>query len=237
MAIKENDFVEINYTGKVKDGGEVFDTTNEALAKEHQIHNPRASYKPVIICVGKAQLLKGIDNALIGKEPGTFTIELTPEDAFGKKDAKLMQMIPMNKFKEQNIKPMPGLRLNIDNHMGTVRAISGGRVIVDFNHPLAGKDLVYDIEVKRIVTDKAEQVQGMLLLLFGLQADVAITDNKAMAIVEKALPTEFAVEAAKQLGEILDIGGIEFRTKESAEKQKAENTEKPAPESDTTGKQ
>ena len=147
--VSKKDFIEIEYTGKLKEDNIVFDTTDEKVAKENNLET-HSGYEPVIICVGQEQLLKGIDKNLEGKDIGKeYDIEIKPEDAFGNKNAKLIQLIPTAKFKKQNIQPMPGIQLNIDGMVGTIKTVSGGRTLVDFNHPLAGKELLYKIKINK----------------------------------------------------------------------------------------
>ena len=149
--IKKHDFVEIEYTGKLKEDNIIFDTTDEKTAKENNLHS-NTDYGPVIICVGEEQILKGLDKNIEGKEIGKeYNVDIKPEDAFGSKNAKLIQLIPTSKFKQQKIQPMPGMQLNIDGVVGTVKTVSGGRTLVDFNHPLAGKELLYKIPVYQTV--------------------------------------------------------------------------------------
>jgi len=142
MAIKQKDFIEIDYTGKVKEDNVIFDTTDEKAAKENDIHNEEMTYGPVIICVGEKHVIKGLDDWIAGKEIGEYDVDLKPEDAFGKKDAKLLKLIPTNVFLKQQISPMPGLQVNMDGVVGTIRSVSGGRIFVDFNHPLDRKSVV-----------------------------------------------------------------------------------------------
>ncbi len=162
MAFKKHDFIEIEYTGRLKDDNSVFDTTDEKLAKESKIDDGRSRFGSVIVCLGEGQLVSGLEKGLEGKELGTHKFELKPEESFGKKSSKLIQLVPTQKFLEKNIKPFPGLQLNIDGAIGTVRTVSGGRTIVDFNNPLAGKDVVYELKVLRIVTDPKEKVKSLL---------------------------------------------------------------------------
>lgn len=189
--IKTDDFVEINYTGKLKENNIIFDTTDETLAKENMLHNKSIVYKPVIICVGKHQILKGIDDALIGKEAGSkFTITLGQDEAFGRKDIKNVQLVATNKFTKEKINPMPGLTVNVDGMNGVVKTVAGGRTIVDFNHPLAGKDVVYDIEVVRLVTDQDEKIQSFMDLTMHLGAHVKTLDGKTKITLHHQLPKE-----------------------------------------------
>jgi len=153
MPIKKHDYIEIEYTGKVKDTGLVFDTTVESVAKAHDLFKEKITYKPIIVCIGKQHLLKGLDEQIIGKEPGSYTIEVKDVDAFGKKDPNLLKLIPLKVFAKENIRPFVGLDLNIDGQYGIVRSVNAGRIIVDFNHPLSSRDLTYEIEIKRLVTD------------------------------------------------------------------------------------
>ncbi|MBD3303875.1 peptidylprolyl isomerase [Candidatus Woesearchaeota archaeon] len=227
MAVKKGDFIEIEYTGRLKDENAVFDTTIEQTAKDNDIHNPNAEYSPVIICLGEKQIVPGLDEALQGKEPGKHTIELPAEKAFGKKNAKLIQMVPQRKFTENKIKPFPGLQINIDNAMGTVKTVSSGRVLVDFNHPLSGKDLVYEIEIKRIVTDKKEQIDSLLKLLLGIkETKTEIKDNKATIELKAKLPPPMEEELKKKIKELVKLDDIEFtkeeKKQETAKKEKTE---------------
>lgn len=163
--LKENDFVEMDYVARIKDD-RIFDLTIEDIAKKNNIYDKSYKYKPAIICIGKRDIVKGLDNQLVGKDLGKYTIEVNAEEGFGKKDPKLIKLVPTKEFTKQNVKPMPGMQLNLDGYIGKIISVTGGRTLVDFNSPLAGKDLIYDVNIKRIVTDKKEQLKGFLDILF-----------------------------------------------------------------------
>jgi len=92
--VSKKDFIEVEYTGKIKDGNIIFDTTDEKVAKENNLE-ANSDYGPVVICIGEQQLLKGLDKNLEGKDIGKeYDIDIDPEDGFGKKNAKLIQLIP-----------------------------------------------------------------------------------------------------------------------------------------------
>ncbi|RME30873.1 peptidylprolyl isomerase [Candidatus Woesearchaeota archaeon] len=186
MVIEKGTFIELDYTGRLEDGT-VFDTTKESVAKEAGL-NPKATYKPTIICVGEGHLLKGLDEFLVGKEPGTYTVELEPEQAFGKKDAKLLKLVPLKKFTENKIKPFVGLEVNIDGSYGVVRSLSGGRVTVDFNHPLASRNLKYDLHVHRVVHSTQEQVAAILDVIGLHHHGVSVDGDTAVVKVHAELP-------------------------------------------------
>lgn len=192
MAIKKGDFIQINYTGRLANGEkELFDTTQVDIAKAENVYNPKTKYGPVTIIVGEGHVLPGLDRALEGKDVGTYHFHLADVDAFGKKNAKLMKLIPAKFFKRDNIKPFVGLQVNIDNELGVVRSVNGGRIIVDFNHPLASKDVTYDVEIIKLVTDLKEQVQAFFGVL-GVPADDVRVEGKNVTIVMKQLlPEQF----------------------------------------------
>jgi FKBP-type peptidyl-prolyl cis-trans isomerase 2 len=206
--IKKNDFIELDYTGAFKDGT-VFDTTREDVATKNNIHGKNVIYKPAIVCVGAEHLLKGLENFLIGKELGTYHVELTPEQAFGKKNAKLIQLIPTSQFRKQKINPVPGLQLNMDGMLGTIKIVTGGRTTVDFNHPFSGKDVSYDIDVKRVVTDPKEKLLALLKISFSLeQADIAVVDNKATIKIKQQLPENIVKAFVAHAQELTKLDSI-----------------------------
>jgi FKBP-type peptidyl-prolyl cis-trans isomerase SlyD len=212
--IKKKDFVEIEYTGSTKDG-EVFDTTREKEAKEQGIHEEKMEYGPVVVCVGENQILPGLDKSLEGKESGKeYTVELKAEEAFGKKDAKLIQLVQTSKFLKQNIQPVPGLQVNIDGTMATIKTVSGGRTLLDFNHPLAGKDITYKLKINNIVEDKAKQIRSYLKLSLGMEdADVELKDGKAAINIKKDIPKEIKEKLKEKIKELIDVK-IEFAVKQ-----------------------
>jgi len=166
--IKKGDFIEIEYTGRTKEGI-VFDTTYEDVAKKNKIHNKDASYGPIVICIGQNHILSGLDKRIQGKNLGEYDFELTIEEGFGKKTAKLLRLIPMSAFRKQDIQPVPGLQFNIDGINGVVKTVSGGRVIIDFNHPLAGKELVYHVKINKLVEELNEKIKALIKIQFGLK--------------------------------------------------------------------
>ena len=187
MAIKKDDFIEIEYTGKVE--GKVFDTTDEAKAKEASIQSPKVKYGPIIFSLEDNHLVKGLVNFMIGKEVGEYNVEVPVEEAFGKKSAKLIQIIPTRKFKDSEIKPMPGLQINVDGAFGIIKTITGGRTLVDFNHPLSGKDVSYELKINRIITDPKEKIKAILMQM-SIEADINVEGDKAKVVLKEKLPEQ-----------------------------------------------
>jgi FKBP-type peptidyl-prolyl cis-trans isomerase 2 len=213
MRLKIKDFVEIEYTGRIKEDNTIFDTTDEKLAKENNLYNRNASYGPVVVCLGENQLLKGLEEELIGKEEGSeYTIELGAENAFGKKDPRLIQLIPTSKFSSQNIRPVPGLQLNIDGLMGVVKTVSGGRTLVDFNHPLSGKDIIYKVKINKIVVDDEKKLKEYLKLSLNLKdVDATLEGSTAKIKFKREIPHEISERLNKKITELIpNIKKVEF---------------------------
>ena len=165
MAIKDGDFVRVNFTGKVKETDEVFDTTYDEIAQEAEIFDENKTYKPIPIVVGGNHLLPAIEKEIVGLDAGDRkTVEVDSDNGFGPRDPKAIQLIPMKEFKKQGMTPYPGMRISAEGGEGKILTVNGGRVKVDFNHPLAGKDLVYDIEVTEIIEDAEEKIKSMIEL-------------------------------------------------------------------------
>jgi len=162
--------------------------------------------------------LKGLDKNLEGKDIGKeYDIEIKPEDAFGNKNAKLIQLVPTNKFKQQNIQPLPGMQLNIDGMVGTIKTVSGGRTLVDFNHPLSGKELIYKIKINKKITDDKEKLTGYLKLSLGTkEIDAKIDNDKAIINLQKEIPKEAQERLSKKITELIPIiKKVEFIVKEN----------------------
>ncbi|MEK6949258.1 MAG: peptidylprolyl isomerase [Nanoarchaeota archaeon] len=210
--VSKKDFVEIEYTGRIKENNEVFDTTDEKVAKENALE-AHTEFGPVIVCVGENQVLKGVDNSLEGREIGAeYTLDIKPGDTFGAKNAKLIQMIPTSKFLQQKIQPMPGMQLNIDGILGRIKTVGGGRTLVDFNHPLAGKELSYKVKINRKIDDKKEQLVGYLkLVLASKDLEVEVDDSNAKIKLKMELTKEAQDELSSKLTLLIPgIKNVEF---------------------------
>ena len=223
MILQKKDFVEIDFTGSVKDG-EVFDSTiKEDLEKLHYGHDHQIEAKPFIFCLGESMFLKSIDDFLIGKQPGNvYEIELNPENAFGKRNQELVQMIPLKIFREKNVNPVQGAALNFDGRIGKILSVSGGRVIVDFNHFLSGKTLDYKINVLRKIDDLNEKIQSLNDFFFRKNFKYEVQGEKLIIEVEKPLVEIvglFKDKFKEMLGLELEIKEIEESVERSQQPQ------------------
>ncbi|MEK6758017.1 MAG: FKBP-type peptidyl-prolyl cis-trans isomerase, partial [Nanoarchaeota archaeon] len=186
--------------------------------------NLNADAKPFVFALGEGMFLKGIDEFLIGKEIGQYKIELKPEDAFGPRNPKMIQMIPIKVFREQKINPVQGIMFNFDGRPAKILTVSGGRVMVDFNNPVAGKEVVYDVKVLKKIDDANEKVKALNdfffrgHLKFHIQDSPKGTSKKVIFEVEKPL-VQFVDLFKDKFKEILDM---EIEAQEVEGKQKEE---------------
>jgi peptidylprolyl isomerase len=163
MPFKNGDFLLVNYTLKVKETGEIVGTTIESVAKEAKLYRGEEHYEPFFVIVGEGWVPKGLDEALTGYEVGKAnTIELPPEKAYGIRDPKKVRLVPLRKFRADGLTPVPGLQINLDGKTAQVRAVGAGRVQVDYNHPFAGRTLIYDLTVEKQVDADEDKVQNLI---------------------------------------------------------------------------
>ena len=189
----------MEFVARIKSSKQIFDLTDKELAKKEGIYNPKANYGLFVACVGYGDVIKGLDEFLEGKEVDKwYRLEINQENGFGKRLANLIKLIPLSRFKEEKFTPFPGLEITVDGIIGVVKTVGGGRVIVDFNHPLAGKDLIYEFRVNRIFTDDLEKLKAFMKTHFNLgDLKMELKDNKAK--IEFNLPKEVGNSISKEI--------------------------------------
>jgi len=163
MTFQKGTLILVDYTAKVKDTSEVFETTREADAKPSSLYDANARYQPRLVSVGESWVLKGLDDALLNTSVGDkLTVEVPPEKGFGVRDPGKVRMIPLRKLGDDAEKISVGDAIEIDERTGIVRFIGSGRVQVDFNHRFAGKTIVYDVNVVKSLNTDEEKIMGLL---------------------------------------------------------------------------
>ena len=163
MTFSKGSLILIEYTAKVKDTQEVFETTIEEEAKKHSIHESHIKYQPKLVSVGESWVLKGLDEALTNTKVGDkLTIEVLPDKGFGERDTGKVRMIPLRKLGEDAEKVSVGDTIEIDNKKGIIRFIGSGRVQVDYNHRFAGKTILYDVNVLKSLEKDEDKILGIL---------------------------------------------------------------------------
>ncbi len=140
--VKKDDTVKVHYTGKLEDG-QVFDSSVERG-------------EPIKFTMGQGELIPGFEKGLIDmKVKEKKTINVSKEDAYGVTREELVQEVPKNQLPE-DIKPEVGMGLvskaqNGDDINLVVKDVKEDSIVVDGNHPLAGKDLTFELEVVEIL--------------------------------------------------------------------------------------
>ena len=163
MVLENGDFVRINYTGKVKDSGKIFDTTIEKIARENNVYDEKIKFKVAPMVIGAGHAIKGMDEGLLGMEVGEKKVfDIPPEKAYGPRDPSLVKVIPLKEFKKQGIKPFPGMMFEAEGKVGKVQSVGSGRVRIDFNYGLAGKALEYDVTVEEKINKTEERIRLIL---------------------------------------------------------------------------
>ncbi len=165
MTFNKGSLILIDYTAKVKDSEEIFDTTIEEDAKKHSIHELNVKYQPKLVSIGEVSypVLKGLDEALAKTTVGNkLTVEVTPDKGFGERDSSKVRMIPIRKLGEDAEKVSVGDTIEVDNKRGIIRFIGSGRVQIDYNHRYAGKTILYDVNVVKSLDSPHDKVDGIL---------------------------------------------------------------------------
>lgn len=229
MAIQKNDFIDITFTGRTKDG-EIFDTN---IKKDAEKIGLNFNGKPLVICVGQGMVVGGFDNALEGKEADKdYSIELAPKDAFQERQSNLVKLIPIKVFRDKKINPYPGMTLNIDNMLVKIVSVSGGRVLVDFNNPLAGKTVIYTFKINKKIESPEEKVNAITEFFVGRTFNFKVSDDKKQAIFKdegtEEIPKGYLNIIIGSLNDkFKDVLGLEMVVEQDKEEnKKAENQEK-----------
>lgn len=148
MSFNDGDFVRVDYTARRATDNSLVYTTVEKVAKDGNIFNPEAKYSPQLIVIGKSSAIRGVENAVKSMSVGeSRKVEVEPRDAFGERDEGKVNVMRLSDFRERDMNPQPGMQVDIDGAVATIKSVNSGRVVVDLNHPLAGERLVYEIKV------------------------------------------------------------------------------------------
>jgi FKBP-type peptidyl-prolyl cis-trans isomerase 2 len=139
--VKEKDTVKVHYTGKLSESGQVFDSSLER--------------EPLEFTLGQGMLIPGFEEGIIDmKVNEKKTVAIPKDKAYGDKRDELLQKVSKEQLPEE-IKPEVGMGLVSKNPDGSeqqlrVAAVNDDHIVVDANHPLAGQDLTFDIEIVEI---------------------------------------------------------------------------------------
>ena len=198
MSLQKGDFILSNYTVKVKETNEVFDTTLEEVAKKEHIYKEGGIYEPKLVVIGEGWMLKGkilktVDESLINmKLAKAATIEVPPDQAFGPRHPEKLKRVPLKKLLARDVhNPTIGMHIEYGGKAATIRSIGAGRVLLDFNEQLAGRTLVYDMTV----TKKLEKNEDKITALIHRRIPMVDSTNFKLNIEPNMLMVEMPEDA------------------------------------------
>jgi peptidylprolyl isomerase len=256
MTLQKGDFILINYTAKVKETNEVFDTTIEETAKKEHLHKEGEVHEPKLVVIGEGWVLKELDENLTTMKLNKATsVEIPPEKAFGPRDPEKIKRVPLKQLLAKDVhNPTIGMRIEYGGKNATIRSIGAGRVLLDFNLPLAGKTLVYEVTVNK----KLETNEEKIAALIHRRIPVVEAEKFKFAVQEKTLTIDMpedtfyiegvqiakrgiAMDVQKFLPEMTEIKFVEsFRSEPKPEitpEPKTEPKPEPKPEKKPKPKQ
>jgi peptidylprolyl isomerase len=164
MTLEKGDFILINYTAKVKETNEMFDTTIEETAKQEHLHKEGELYEPKLVVIGEGWVLKALDESLTTmKLNKAQTVEIPPDKAFGPRDPEKIKRVSLKQLLSKDIhNPTIGMRINYNGKNATIRSLGAGRALLDFNPPLAGRTLIYDVTATKKLATPEEKVLALI---------------------------------------------------------------------------
>jgi FKBP-type peptidyl-prolyl cis-trans isomerase SlyD len=210
--LQAGDFIEIGYTARTVDGGQLVDTTDPEVAEEEGVGD-QGTFEPRVIVLGEGHLFEAVEQEIIGGEVGgTGSVVIPAAEAFGEYDESEVRTVSANKIPDDSRRP--GAQVQIDGDQGYLETIIGGRARVDFNHPLAGEDVEYDYEILGEVTDRLERAQGLFDMFLDIDLEMRIEeeeieetsieepddeDGEPETVTETVEKTSLYIEATPQL--------------------------------------
>jgi peptidylprolyl isomerase len=232
VAIQKSDFIIVDYTGKVKETGEVFDTTSEEIAKENKLYKEGDIYEPRLVVVGEGWVLKALDDAFqTFKLKKDETVEIPPENAFGNRNPEKIKFVPYKRLAARGITPHVGAQIEYDKRPATVRTVGSGRVTLDFNPPLAGKTLVYEVNIQNQLKTNEEKIGALIHRRIPIVGVEKFNLNITKTTVNVKMPDEslyvegvqlakrgIALDIQRLVPEIVTVEFVESFTKPGAEK-------------------
>ncbi len=162
MAFSDGDFVEIEYSAYDSADGKIIETTDEKAARDAGIYDKHMHYGRRLIIFGFSRVINGLDRELRRMSVGQHEkFTFGPDDAFGKRNEDYIRVMRLSDMREMGVDPHPGMRVNLDGMVATVRNVASGRVTVDMNHPYAGHDIKYEIKIVGNPKSDAERIKAL----------------------------------------------------------------------------
>ncbi|UCE80944.1 MAG: FKBP-type peptidyl-prolyl cis-trans isomerase [Methanobacteriota archaeon] len=165
---KDGGLVLAEFSGWIEETEELFDTTDESLAKENEVFDEKMVYGAQPLIVGKGRLFPGLDEHMLKAEVGKeYEVVISPEKGAGPRDPKLVELHPIREFLRQDIEPQVGMEVTVRSRKATIVAMTAGRVRIDFNNKLAGRTLKYKYKIVSKPSKPKEIAELLLKMSYG----------------------------------------------------------------------
>lgn len=162
-AVQEGSLIYVDYIAKTRDDGMIFDLTLEEVAKNEGLYKENDRYEPILVSVGSNWLLEAIEEGLVGMKVGeSKSITVPPERGAGKRDPSLVKKMAKMRLEKLGVRIQRGEKVTVGREQGTITQVLGRTAIIDFNPPLAGKTLVFEVTVKGIISDPNDKIMAVL---------------------------------------------------------------------------
>jgi len=238
--LKDGSIIEIDYTGKAILTGNVFESTIEKKAIAAGIFSEKNQYKPMVVVVGEGHVLPGLEKTLKEIKQGEERkVLVKPEEGWGERKPGNIVVVPLQQFKKEKMQPFPGLVVEVNGRQGKIQSVNGGRVRIDFNHPLAGKELEYELKIVREITAPKEQVEALYKKYFYMVPDAERKLKIGQGEIEVSLSPRWSANLAPLKKAFSDLvtkhvkgfSKVKFveefvEKKDAGKKQREEKTEK-----------
>ncbi|MEM3060649.1 MAG: FKBP-type peptidyl-prolyl cis-trans isomerase [Candidatus Anstonellales archaeon] len=165
--MEEKAFLLVSYLGKISDTNTTFEEAKNKL-----------------IILNTGQMIPKLEKALGTLNEGEeVEVSVSPREGFGERDPSLIRIVPQSTFIKENITPTPGKAVSINGLFAKIRSVNSGRVMADFNHPLAGEHLTYHLKLEKILTTDKEKIEALAKDI-GIDADVKEEEQKVVIKVK-----------------------------------------------------
>ena len=189
--VGDKSLVYIDYVGKTKEDGKVFDLTMEEDAKKEGLYKENSLYTPMLVAIGWNWLLAALEEELIGMKVGeNKVIDVPPEKGAGPRDPAKVKSIAKVKLAKQGVRGYKGEEITFGEERGVITAVLGRTIRVDFNSPLAGKTLSFDVTVRSIISEPEDKIRAVIKRRMPALPDDSFTVTIKPKTVTIELPKE-----------------------------------------------
>ncbi len=170
--MNDGDFIKINYEMRAGEENKLVATNNEDIAKENDIYNEDSHYGPSMIIVGSDNLLAKVNESFLSAEKGKeVVVDMLPADAFGERDPKNIRVHTYREFQKNNVDPVVGNEVVLNNRRGRVLSVTPGRVLVDYNHQWAGRKVQYKYTIVDVIEKDLDKIKALVDMYYAYRSD------------------------------------------------------------------